>query len=212
MGERQNFYSLQLPEQEHIPSPRDSGLTGLFIISLAFSVFGLCRVVFIFFSPEWKSLRWKRNAEKGGKKSTGFAACSCCRRKAGQAEVLFFLLLFSLSLNPSSLLPWRRVTARNWVLFLGDWLLPPPPPHPSTVPPYGQAAEQRLGREGKQKEANKPTTPRRPRKAPEQPSAAKTCREISLPPRLPPSPSRSWSECPDFHQDLFFLSPSSFPF
>lgn len=69
MGERQNFYSLQLPEQEHIPSPRDSGLTGLFIISLAFSVFGLCRVVFIFFSPEWKSLRWKRNAEKGGKKN-----------------------------------------------------------------------------------------------------------------------------------------------
>lgn len=71
MGERQNFYSLQLPEPGHIPSPRDSGLTGLFIISLAFFCvrslrFGLvCWFFLFFFFPEWKSLRWKRNAEEG---------------------------------------------------------------------------------------------------------------------------------------------------
>lgn len=188
MGERQNFYSLQLPEPGHIPSPRDSGLTGLFIISRALFLFCLCQffcfvlVCFLFcFFPEWKSLRSKRNAEEGKKKkkSTGLAGCSCCRRRAGQAEILFFLLLlFSRALSPPSLLSLRRVTAPSWLFFLGGWLCPPPPPHPSTFPPYGQAAEQRLAREGEQKEANKPTPPRRPRTAPRQPSGSGSSKNL----------------------------------
>lgn len=94
--------------------------------------------------------------------------------------------------------------------FLFGWLAlfpfpPTPPPFLRTVRLQSRGWERRESRE---KQIN-PPPPRRPRKAPEQPSAAKTCREISFPPRLPHSPSRSWSGCPDFHQDLFFLSPSS---
>lgn len=156
MGERQNFYSLQLPEPGHILGPRDSGVTGLFIIRLAVCVVVLSLRLFFFFS-EWKSLRLKSSAEEGEKKIHRVRCVLPLPRKGWTSRDPFFpLLLFSRALSPSSLLPSRRVAAGSRALFLGR-LCPPPPPHPSTFPPYGQAAEQRLGREGKQREANKPT-------------------------------------------------------
>lgn len=185
MGERQNFYSLQLPEPGHILGPRDSRVTGLFIIRLAFCVVVLPLRLFF---PGLKSLRLKSNAEEGEKKIHRVRCVLPLPRKGWTSRDPFFpLLLFSRALSPS-FLPSRRVAAGSRARFLGR-LCSPPPPHPSTFPPYGQAAEQRLGREGKQREANKPTPPRRAGKAPQQPSgsgSSKTCREISFPPRLPP--------------------------
>lgn len=161
MGERQNFYSLQLPEPGHIPSPRDSGLTGLFIISLAFFVFGLCGLPFFCVCVlSGSPCAGKETPKKGGGEKIHRVRCLLLLPQKGWTRRdPFFLLLLSVSLNPLSPLSWWRVTARSWVFFLGGWLSPPPPPHPSTFPPYGQAAEQRLGREGKQREANQPTPP-----------------------------------------------------
>lgn len=118
-------------------------------------LFSLCG--FFFFFSEWKSLRLKSSAEEGEKKIHRVRCVLPLPRKGWTSRDPFFpLLLFSRALSPSSLLPSRRVAAGSRALFLGR-LCPPPPPHPSTFPPYGQAAEQRLGREGKQREANKPT-------------------------------------------------------
>lgn len=153
MGERQNFYSLQLPEPGHILGPRDSRVTRLFIIRLAFCVVVLSLRLF---SPELKSLSLKSSAEEGEKKIHRVLCVLPLPRKGWTSrDPLFPLLLFSRALSPSFLPSWR-VVAGSRALFLGR-LCSPPPPHPSTFPPYGQAAEQRLGREGKQREVNKPT-------------------------------------------------------
>lgn len=139
MGERQNFYSLQLPEPGYILGPRDSGVTGLFIIRLAVCVVVLSlRLFFFLFRVEVLALE-KQCRRRGEKNPPGSLRAPVAAEGLDKPRSFF---------SSSSFFSCSQSLFSSSVAEGGGW-------KPGSL--FGQAAEQRLGREGKQREANKPT-------------------------------------------------------
>lgn len=210
MGERQNFYSLQLPEPGHILGPRDSGVTGLFIIRLAVCVVVLSlRLFFFLFRVEVLALE-KQCRRRGEKNPPGSLRAPVAAEGLDKPRSFFSSSSFfscSQSLFSSSVAEgggWKPGS------LFGSAVSPPSPPplHLSSVR-AGCRAE--AGEGGKAERSEQTHPPRRAGKAPQQPSgsgSSKTCREISFPLRLPPLRAGAGHSV----LDLFFLSPSSYFF
>lgn len=210
MGERQNFYSLQLPEPGHILGPRDSGVTGLFIIRLAVCVVVLSlRLFFFLFRVEVLALE-KQCRRRGEKNPPGSLRAPVAAEGLDKPRSFFSSSSFfscSQSLFSSSVAEgggWKPGS------LFGSAVSPPSPPplHLSSVR-AGCRAE--AGEGGKAERSEQTHPPRRAGKAPQQPSgsgSSKTCREISFPLRLPPLRAGAGHSA----LDLFFLSPSSYFF